>query len=179
MQKEKGTVTAEVNSKHYNGNKKEPDQEMVYRFKCVNGIYYVDLQNFLAPESMASFNNMEMKVSPSEAMYPVQLQVGETLENAMLKVEFEGEGQVGSTITVELLNRKVESRGPVTVPTGTYNAYKISSDVTTTIRTYGLGIPMRMRVVEYYSPAAGVIRSETYRGAKLMSYSEITKVAQN
>jgi DNA/RNA-binding domain of Phe-tRNA-synthetase-like protein len=80
------------------------------------------------------------------------------------------------TFNMIISNRNVNSLEKLTVPAGTYDAYKISSDMNMEM---AMGIPVKvaMQSVSYRAP--GILwdlKTETYRKGKLMSYSELSRI---
>jgi len=103
------------------------------------------------------------------------LSVGQTLKNASLKGEG-ASGPLAIVINMLISNRKVESQEKLTIPAGTFDAYKISSDMNMETKM-GLGVKMDFHTISYRAP--GVLwdlKSETYRKGKLMATTELTKI---
>ena len=107
--------------------------------------------------------------------YPTKYVVGDKLKDASVK----GTGQSGPmAITFDMLvrNRSVEGQEKITVPSGTYDAYKIKSEMAFEMK---MGFPVRMEMESISYRAPGVLwdlKTETYRKGKLIGYSELTKI---
>ena len=73
-------------------------------------------------------------------------------------------------------NRTVAGQEKLTIPAGSYDVYKINSDMNMEM-VMGFPVKMEMQTVSYRAP--GVVwdlKTETYRKGKLMGYSELSKI---
>jgi hypothetical protein len=124
---------------------------------------------------MKSFENMEMKFTYDNIEYPTKYSVGDKLKEASVK----GTGKSGPmAISFNMLikNRTVAGQEKLTIPAGTYDAFKINSDMHMEM-VMGFPVKMEMQSVSYRAP--GLIwdlKTETYRKGKLMGYSELSKI---
>lgn len=74
------------------------------------------------------------------------------------------------TITVNIINRKVEGTEEITTPAGTFSCVKISYDVV--VKSI---MKISSKVIDWYAKDVGVVRSENYRSnGKLTGYSIMT-----
>lgn len=156
-------------------NKGKSEIKNTYKMHCDGTAITLDTKSLINPEQMKSFGNMQMKFSSDDIVYPAKLSVGETLKDASLK----GEGMSGPlpiNFTMNIMNRKVESQEKITIPAGTFDTYKITSDMKMETKM-GLGIKMEMNTTSWRAP--GIIwdvKSETYRKGKLMNSMVLTKL---
>ena len=165
-------ITVEFESINTKG---KSELKNTYKMHCDGNALTLDASSLINPEQMKSFENFKMKYTAEDIVYPARLSVGEKLKDASLK----GEGISGPmTVIFNMLitNRKVESQEKVTTPAGTYDAYKITSDMNMETKM-GFGIKMDLQTVSYRTPSIiWDIKSETYRKGKLMGTMELTKV---
>ncbi|TLU99425.1 TapB family protein [Dyadobacter luticola] len=146
-----------------------------YTLTCNGNVLTMDARSLISEEQLRSFKDMEMKYTYENIEYPMKYSVGETLKDASVK----GNGQSGPmpiAFNLQIKNRKVESQEKLTVPAGTFDAYKINSDMNMEMKM-GFPIKMDMQSISYRTP--GVIwdlKTETYRKGKLMGYSELNKI---
>ena len=146
-----------------------------YQMKCDGNTMFLDASSLVSAEQMKSFENMEMKFTYDNIEYPAKLSVGQKLKDASVK----GEGKSGPmAITFKMLihNRIVAGQEKLTTPAGTFDAYKITSDMTMET-LMGMNMKFEMNSISYRAP--GVIwdvKTETYRKGKLMGYSELVKI---
>ena len=155
--------------------KGKSDLKNTYKMRCDGNALTMDAGALINPEQLKSFENFQMKFTSTDIVYPAKLSVGDKLKDASLK----GEGMSGPMAVVFnmlILNRKVEGQEKVTTPAGTYDTYKITSDMNMETKM-GFGIKMEFQTVSYRAP--GIIwdiKSETYRKGKLVGTTELTKI---
>ncbi len=149
------------------GSKEEPVESEV-TFKCVDGVFYLDMSGYLNQEQMDAYKDMEVKLTMDEIDIPSSYKVGQTLKDGSIRMEVTG-APIPINITVSVVNRKVEAEEQVKTPAGTFDCVKISQDVVTKSI-----MNMTVSSVEWYAEGVGVVRTETLRKGKLMGYSELT-----
>ena len=175
-----GQIEATVQSRVYD-NKDMLATEGEFTIGCDGGNTWFDMRSMVSPEMMEAYKNMEVSMQGDKMMYPTNLQVGQQLENGTITVEVKDKssGNVLSTMVMSVIDRKVESKENISVPAGSYDSYKISQSTEMENRAMGIKMPgMRIQTVEYYVPKLGMVRFETYRNGKLISYSVLSKVNQ-
>lgn len=150
------------------GSKDEPMESEV-TFKCVDGVFYIDMNGYLNQEQMDAYKDMEVKLTMDEIDIPSSYKVGQTLKDGNIRMEVTGT-PIPMNMTVSVVNRKVEAEEEVKTPAGTFNCVKISQDIVTKAI-----MNMTVSSVEWYAEGVGVVRTETHRKGKLMGYSELTK----
>lgn len=82
------------------------------------------------------------------------------------------------TMSMAMTNRKVDGQESITTPAGTFNAYKITSDVAFDNRAMGIPIRSTMKTVSYRTnDLLFDVKSETYnKNGKLMGYTLLSKI---
>ena len=146
-----------------------------YKMRCDGNALTLDASSLISQEQLKSFENFQMKFTSEDIVYPVKYTVGEKLKDASLK----GEGASGPlkiTFNMLISNRKIESQDKLTIPAGSFDAYKITSDMLMQTKM-GLGAKIDMHTVSYRAP--GVLwdlKTETYRKGKLIATTELTKI---
>lgn len=171
---EGGTSVITIEFESFN-NKGKSELKNKYKMRCNGNSVMLDANSLISQEQLKKFENFNMKFTSEDIEYPVKLSVGQTLKDASLR----GEGTSGPlAIAINMLisNRKVESQEKLTIPAGTFDAYKISSDMTMETKM-GLSGKMEFHTISYRAP--GVLwdlKSETYRKGKLMATTELTKI---
>ncbi|NIJ53094.1 TapB family protein [Dyadobacter arcticus] len=146
-----------------------------YKLKCTGNVLIMDASSMINQEQLKSFQNMEMKFTYDNIEYPTKYSVGDKLKDASVKGEGKS-GPMGITYNMHIKNRTVASQEKLTVPAGTYDAYKINSDLNMEM-VMGFPVKMEMQTISYRAP--GIIwdlKTETYRKGKLMAYSELSKI---
>jgi hypothetical protein len=155
--------------------KGKSDLKNTYQMKCDGNVVTLDAKSMINQEQLKSFQNLDMKFTYDNIEYPTKYTVGEKLKDASVK----GTGQSGPmSVNFDMLvkNRTVEGQENITTPAGTFDAYKIRSDMAFEMKM-GFPIKMEMESISYRAP--GVIwdiKTETYRKGKLMGRTELTKI---
>jgi hypothetical protein len=126
--------------------------------RCEGGVFFVDMTNYMGPQSSEDYKDMEMSVEGGNLEMPSSMKAGDLLKDGDLKMSFSSGGMTIMNMSVSITNRKVEAVENLTTPAGTYECYKISYDITT--KTMGIGA--KMKGVEWYAKNTGMIKSETY-----------------
>lgn len=141
--------------------------------KCEAGVFYFDMRNFIPAETMEGFKDMEVSVEANNMQYPTDLIAGATLPDASITMVVKNGGMTLMTIVINITNRKVVGKETITVPAGTFEAWKISYNVDSKT---GFA-KSQSSVVEYLSMGSGMVKSETYndKGA-LMGYQLLTRL---
>ncbi|WP_439585268.1 TapB family protein [Dyadobacter bucti] len=156
-------------------NKGKSEIKNTYKMICDGKTLILDANSLISQEQLKSFQNMEMKFTYDNIEFPAQYTVGEKLKDASVK----GTGTSGPmavNFNMYIKNRNVASQEKLTIPAGTFDAYKINSDLNMEM-VMGFPVKMEMSSVSYRAP--GVIwdlKTETYRKGKLMGYSDLTKI---
>jgi len=169
FEKTSNGFVAAVKSTFYDDKKKETmtgDLE----FKCEGGTMYIDMRNFISDEQLKAFGTQELAVDSENLEIPSNLSVGQSLKDGSVKVTASGSG-IPMAITVNITNRKVVGKESITTPAGTYDCFKITSDIATVTQ---MGIKMNVNIssIEWITPKLGVVKSESYnKNDKLMGYT--------
>ena len=155
--------------------KGKSEAKNTYSMKCTGNTLIMDARSLISEEQLKSFKDTQMKFTSKDIELPNNMTVGQQLKDAAL----EGVGVSGPmtiTFTMNIVNRKVEKKESITVPAGTFDAFKINSDINMETKM-GFGMKMEMQSISYRAP--GVIwdiKTETYRKGKLMGSTELTKI---
>lgn len=151
-------------------NKPQPARE--YEMRCEGGKFYVNMQSFLDPKSMEGFKDMELKISGTDMMFPNKLTPGESLPDANITIGAASGGMTLMNMVVNIKNRKVVGLETVTVPAGTFECYKMTSDMETKMM-----FTINMSMVEYVNMGVGSVKTETYdKKGKLASSHILTEI---
>ncbi|GAB3194378.1 hypothetical protein ABID22_000234 [Pontibacter aydingkolensis] len=172
-----GKLEATIETKVYD-KKEKLSSEGEFTVGCDGGAISMDMRSMMNPDMMEAYKNMEVSMEGNKMLYPGNLQAGQKLEDGTMTVTVKDKssGQNMSTMTMKIMDRTVEGKESIKVPAGTYNSFKISQNTEMENRAMGMKMPgMRVQTVEYYVPGIGMVRSETYRNGKLMSYSVLSK----
>lgn len=146
-----------------------------YQMKCDGNVLQMDVSSLINQEQLKTFESMEMEFTYDNIEFPVNLSVGEKLKDASVKGTGKS-GPVPMTFNMIISNRNVTGQEKLTVPAGTYDAFKINSDMNMEM-VMGIPVKVAMQSISYRAP--GVIwdlKTENYRKGKLMNYSELSKI---
>jgi hypothetical protein len=172
--KENAGTTFTIDMESFN-TKGKSELKNTYKMLCDGNVLMLDASSLISQEQLKSFKDMDMKFTYDNIEYPANYTIGEKLKDASVK----GEGRSGPmTIKFNMLikNRVIASQEKLTIPAGTYDAYKLTSDMNVEM-VMGFPVKMDMQTVSYRAP--GIVwdlKTETYRKGKLMGYSELTKI---
>ena len=134
---------------------------------------YIDMRNFISDEQLKAFGEQELAVDSENLEMPSNLSVGQTLKDGSVKVTASGSG-IPMAITVNITNRKVVGKESVTTPAGTYDCFKITSDIATQTQ---MGIKMNVNIssIDWVTSKLGIIKSESYnKNGKSMGYTVLS-----
>ena len=98
---------------------------------CENGIFKMDMKNFLDEETLKSFEGMEVTMDATDLDYPAVLAPGQSLPDGSLTVKVSNQGMTMMTMVVKIYNRKVEAIEDITTSAGTFSCYKMSQTIET------------------------------------------------
>ena len=129
--------------------------------------------------SLKSFRDRRLAYQGTPLAWPHQPAAGSSLADGGVVVQVSSPSVAIAKVITTLRQRKVLGGGPVsvTVPAGTFNCYAVESqrEVSTAARA-DLVLKSSGREVDYYDPAVGIIKTETYdKGGKLVQTRVLTK----
>ncbi|MDH5381024.1 MAG: hypothetical protein OEW75_09230 [Cyclobacteriaceae bacterium] len=140
-----------------------------YTAGCMKGVFQINMFTGLQ-NSGGSF----MELDGDFLDIPANPSAGQKLEDKLIILKIAPNAETGEALLnfkYNFVNRLVESIEKITTPAGTFDAVKMSYDVTVRIP-----FPVTLHVVEWYSKDVGQVRSETYNSkGKSKGYSVLTK----
>ena len=153
------------------------------QYMCDGSGLFMDMSTLLANLSFVKI----VSVSEKGMKFPINLQVGMDLPESSLTLEM-GRGGMTIKTTVTYKNRKVESKEKVTTAGGSWDGFKLSSDIVTETEMKGAdehqqkiaemmkkNSPVQRSVI-WFSPDAGLVRMEMYSGETLLSRTDIVSI---
>lgn len=177
VRKEGGNTVVDVAFQSFD-DKDRALQSSTLKYTCSGNELLADLSGFMAGQQNPAFKDAEMRMKANRLIYPAQYKAGQTLPDGQLEAEFIKDGNQMAVTTMAMKNRQVAARESLTVPAGTFEVYKITSDVEMANRVMGINIPVTLRSVSYRTPDQLLdIRTETYnKNGKLMGYTVLSKI---
>lgn len=149
-------VSALVEAEYYDKDEKET-YKTEFTVKCENGIFYIDMKKFMSPESMAAYKDMEMSIESDDLEMPTSLKAGDMLKDGSITIVITNNGMKFMTMTTTVTNRKVEAIETITTEAGTFECYKLTSDVASKTGF----INVKAKSVEWYSKNVGMVKTES------------------
>jgi hypothetical protein len=145
---------------------------------CDGGVLKADIKMSM-PQGHIQGNSAEAKMDAAYIEYPPGMAAGQALKDANFEMDTETSG-MKSHVTFKQTNRKVADKEKITTPAGSWDAYKITYDGFFKIKMMiGIGVPMNMKVTEWFVPNFGIVKSETYdKNGKLMGSSALTSMSK-
>lgn len=145
-------------------------------YTCTGDELVADMSGMLQ-SIQSGLKDGEMRMKSNKLVYPGKMSVGQKLADGQMEAEMFSNGSSMMTMNMTMSNRQVESKAPITTPAGTFDTYKVTSDMNVENRMMGIPIRGTMRVVSYRAANQLFdIKSETYnKNGKLMGYSLLSK----
>ena len=146
------------------------------QYTCTGDELVADMSGIM--QSMqGGLKDGEMRLKSNTLAYPGKLSVGQKLADGRMETELLSKGTTLMTMSMTMSNRQVESKSPVTTPAGTFDAYKVTSDMSFENRMMGIPVRGTMKTVSYRAASQLFdVRSETYnKSGKLMGYTLLSK----
>lgn len=165
-----GAVSATIEVQSFDKKGKELGTR-TFGVKCENGVYSVDMKSFMDPETMAAYEEMEVKVNSNNLDIPSNLKEGDVLEDGKLEITVYSEGMKIMGLTTEITQRKVERKEQITTDAGTFDCFKITYTITTKTM-----FSVRVEAAEWIAENVGTVKSETYSRGKSIGYSLLTGI---
>jgi len=164
------STTATINSEFVDA-KGKSITKATNNVKCENGVMQMDMKTFIPP-----MQNEQMKTGSATATdvyleYPANMNVGDQLKDGQFNMDYETTSGLKSSLEISITERKVEGKETITTPAGTWECFKISAKNKIVSKIAGIGIPIRMDVIEWYAPGFGIVKTESKTGK-----TEITSI---
>jgi uncharacterized protein DUF3108 len=162
-------TTATVNSEMFDKNGKSISRAS-NDVQCENGTLLMDMKMIIPSAQQEQMGSMAASGTVSYLDYPATMKEGDALKDASFAADFTSTSGMKGNISMNMTNRKVLGKEPVTTPAGTWECFKITYH-TKMIFKMGIGIPMNADVTEWYAPGFGVVKTESAGGT-----TEITSI---
>jgi hypothetical protein len=148
------------------------------KYTCTGSELIADMSGLFQSMQQSNLKNSEMKLKVNQLVYPGKLNPGQKLADGTMEAEMTTNGSMTMTMVMNVTNRLVDGKESITTPAGTFDAYKVTSDMNTESRIMGMPIRATMKTVSYRaSNQIFDVKTETYnKNGKLMGYSVLSKV---
>lgn len=157
------TGTALLKSGHYDAKNKLLNLQDL-TFRCRQDTSFTDGTSELNPDKLASFRDRIFVYSPTPVPWPNQATVGTQLPSGGITVQVSSSAVDIAKVYAKVQNRRVVGGlAPVTTPAGTFQCYKVEAELeSATVARADMVIRTKQRVVDFYSPAVGLVKTEVY-----------------
>ena len=146
--------------------------------KCSGDVISIDMKSFVPPSSSKQFSNMQVQGDAKYLVYPLNLSVGQTLGDGTMTMNITNDGRPMGDFQMEITNRKVEQAETINSAAGNFDCFRISYDTMVKMKMAGIGFPIHMHVVEWFSSKiARPVKSETYtKNGKLAGTMQLESI---
>lgn len=175
--KEEGdTVFFNVGMKQ-NDKKGNETVDLEMEMKCADNKFFFDMESMIPAQAkeMLSQQQVQMEIDSDFLTLPSKLSEGMELDDGAMTMSLKMGGNVIASMSVEQYNRHVEAKETISVPAGTFQCWKISSD----IRTKVFGKEASTSSSDWYKVGTGLIKSESYdKKGNLETLQQLTKLTK-
>jgi DUF3108-like len=151
------------------------------KYKCSNGILFIDAAVAIPKEQMAPYKDMAVQSGVGFVEYPYKFISGQTFRDTSFTIQVLNNGSFFTNLTLDQTNRKVEAKATLTSQTGTWECLKITYDGKfTTNNGSSPATTFNFKCTEWFAPGFGIVKSETYSNTNmLISSFAIASVKNN
>ena len=151
-------------------------------YKCDGNNLYMDVTAVL--QNFAALKTLKPGIKPVQ--FPLNMHEGEVLPEASYTIMM-NRGKVKMDITTTYKNRTVGAREKITTTAGTWDCFKVSSDIEANVEgadektkaiMESVKDKIKMNMIMWYDPEIGVVRTEIYLAGKLRNRSDITSIKE-
>lgn len=144
------------------------------KFKCDGGEIMIDMKMSLP--NLPQLQNMKMESEGNAFLnYPTSLKEGQSLPDGSFEMNGNANG-MDMGLQYKVTNRKVVGKEKVTTDGGSWDCYKITYNISLSMKMMGMSIPVEMVAAEWFAPGFGVVKTETSKDGKPAGHMEITHV---
>ncbi|HNU78217.1 MAG: hypothetical protein WBK43_07475 [Prolixibacteraceae bacterium] len=137
---------------------------------------FLDMSKFLNKSAFPQKEGTStaLEVTGNHMELPLVPLPGTSLPDAYVTISMKT-GLLNMKMTANVFNRKVEAAEKITVKGRTFNAFKITSEVNSTV----LGVKVNTRSAEWYAYGLGVVKSESYnKKGEIESSMELIEILE-
>ena len=146
--------------------------------KCNGDALRIDMKSFVPAASAKQLGKMQVTGDAKYLIYPLNVKAGQTLEDGTMTMNITNDGRQMGDMQMDITNRKVEQAETINSPAGSFDCFRISYDAMVKIKMMGIGFPVHMHVIEWFSPKiARPVKSETYtKNGKLAGTMQLVSI---
>jgi hypothetical protein len=170
IKSEGGKTTYSIHSE-MKDEKEKPTANADYEAYCSGSTFYISMKSMVPSEQMAAWKDMEVSMKADDIEYPADAKAGDMLKDAHLEVNTSMSGMKMPAFLIDITERKVVGTESVTTPAGMFDCIKVTS-----VQKIKNIVSYEMHSIEWLSKGVGVVKTESYKGDKRKSYTELTAV---
>jgi hypothetical protein len=172
-----GELVATIHTKAFD-RRDRLQHEGEYTIICDGDEMIIDMKSMLNQAMQGGdFQEMDMRFESENIVLPSRMTPGQQLPDASMQMVIQAEGMNVSTTNMRIFDRQVESKETITTPAGTFECFKISSNMNSETRAMGIPFRVNARTVEYYAPNVGMVRTEHYDDkGRLQGYTVLAEI---
>ncbi|HTL82682.1 MAG TPA: hypothetical protein VL651_13305 [Bacteroidia bacterium] len=168
------STIAVIATSYVDAKNKDQSHDGSIRMICLNNMLLMDLGGMMSSMMGSQGKDMKIVMKGGIVPYKTSYTAGEKLDDINMTMEMYNGTALFATSDIHITNRVVDAIEDHTTPAGTFNCYKISSTNSVVMHMGAMNMPQKAsKSVEWYSPKAGMVRSEAYKDGNLFSYNEL------
>lgn len=149
--------------------------EAVSEISCENGVFKMNMKQFMSPATIQSIEEMEVEIDATEIEYPTSYVENTTLPDASIKIKASMSGVTVMNIETFITDRKIEGTETTETEAGNFKCLKMSQ--TTEVKSKMIN--MKTTSKEWFLPGFGIVRTESYdKKGNLSGYTELTSLTK-
>ena len=169
------TISYEAEVLDKNRKSHNPPQVASLTIVIKDNVMTLDMNELFAGAGAISDQSIKIEISGTPVEIPGNLQVGQTIKDSETTMTMDM-GIMKMDTVIKQTDGKCEAIEDVTVQAGTFKCHKISQTVTTT----AMRKTQVMKVITWYAPGVGTVKTETYDSKnKLQGSSELVEIKGN
>jgi len=143
-----------------------------FSVQCNGENTMIDIESMmLGNPALSSYEGMDVKMEGTHIMIPNQLNAGETLPDADLKITV-STGVMNINMNSKIMNRKVVGKEQITTQAGTFDTYVITYD-----SEFKMGATQKSSGKQWIAKNVGIVKEEHYnKKGDLTSYTVLTSL---
>lgn len=165
------TTSATLNSEFFNSKGKSINKSES-QIQCNGGSLQMSMKLMMNEAQLKQMNNATAKATGEFLDYPSNVKEGDMLPDGNMQIDYTMESGMAASISITITERSVGGKESITSPAGTWECFKITSNQKIVSKVAGIGIPIKMEVIEWYAPGVGVIKTESKYGSTLITAIE-------
>lgn len=143
--------------------------------KCDGDNLMIDMQMNMPNIPQLQAMKMETGKAGSFLTYPNNLKEGQTLPDGSFEMNSSTNG-MDVTVEYKVANRKVVAKEKITTSAGTWECFKITTDISISLKMMAMNMPFNLTAAEWFAPGFGVVKTESYKEGKLVGSMVVTSV---